>query len=401
MRVLFLAHRIPFPPNKGEKIRAFYELKAFINAGHEVDVFALAEGPEDAKYAAELRTHCTDVQIAPVAPMQKITGPIKSLVFGKPLSLPFFYSAELDSAIKQAMVRRNYDAIFVYSAVMMQYIPNDSRSPLLLDLVDADSSKWKQYGATSKFPKTWVYKREAKLLNLFERESVQRSRQSFFVSQKEIKAAGMEDFSNLSAAENGVNIPTLSPSAESPVGKPYVAFVGQMDYKVNVIAVTWFAKEVFPLIRERRPDVTFAIVGRAPSAEVLALRDLPGIEVTGEVPEVTRYISFASAIVAPFQISQGIHNKILEALAAGVPIVSTSGPVDPIRKELRDSILIADTASEFADAVLKVIADGRYADVAKENVAKVKKYQGWESTLRPIVDALTNTQVRDDERVQS
>lgn len=390
MRVLFLAHRIPFPPNKGEKIRAFYELKALKAAGHLVDVFAISEGPQDEEFAAGLSAHCNEVFIAPVSRVDKATGAIKSLAFGRPLSLPFFFSPRLKALIDTSIEKAAYDVIFVYSVVMMQYVPTDSDIPLILDLVDADSSKWKQYGITSSFPKSWIYRREAKLLNSFERESVKRSRQSFFVSEKEIRAAGCQDLGNVSAAENGVEIPSISPSDSSPIKTPYVVFVGQMNYPVNVVAVNWFAKEVFPLIRRDRPDATFAIVGRAPSPEVLELKKIAGVEVTGEVPEVARFIAHSSAVVAPFQISQGIHNKMLEGLAAGVPIVSTPAPVEPIRQELRSPILVGETATEFASLVLRILGNQSYSRIAKENVAAVRKYQSWDSTLRPMIDALAS-----------
>ena len=384
MRILFLAHRIPYPPNKGEKIRAFHELEFLRSHGHSVDVFALVDDPEEAEFAEGLRSHCSSVSVARVGWPGKFAGAAGAIVSGRPLSLPFFYSRELAGKVREALRQFSYDALFVYSTAMMQYVPRDTRVPILLDFVDADSSKWRQYAGSAAFPLSLVYSREASLLNRYELESARRSRHCFFVSEKEIRAAGMQEVQNVSAVENGVVIPSPDSSAGTPARQPYVAFVGQMNYRPNTDAVVWFAGEILPLIRLRRPEVRFVIVGREPSPEVTRLARLAGVEVTGEVREVVPYIRGAAAVVAPFRISQGIHNKMLEALAAGVPIVSTPPAVEAIRPSLRAPILVAENAQDFASAVLRVLVDDQYRTLAKENVSRVESEQSWTATLRPI-----------------
>ncbi len=199
----------------------------------------------------------------------------------------------------------------------------------------------------------------------------------------------MLDLPNVSAVENGVVIPEPGSAAAPPSRQPYVAFVGQMNYRPNADAVAWFAEDILPLIRKARPEVRFVIVGREPSPQVMRLTRFAGVEVTGEVREVLPYIRGAAAVVAPFRISQGIHNKMLEALAAGVPIVSTPPACEAIRPSLRAPILVAENAPDFASAVLRILADGHFQTLARENVSLVKSVQSWAATLKPIEQTLT------------
>jgi len=386
MRILFLAHRIPYPPNKGEKIRAFHELR-FLAANHSIDLFCFADDRAEAEEQWNLRSYCRRIYVETRSPFLAKLRMARSFLKGEPLSNGFFYSPRFESEVRRALACEDYDVILVYCSSMAQYIPARSPAPVVVDFVDVDSAKWAQYVRLSSPPLSWLYAREARSLARAE-QSIARSAAVAIVTTDheatELRAPGC----TVETVGNGVAPAPISLGNDLPKElrslQPYVLFVGQMDYRPNIDAVSWFAKEMLPLVRAKCPTVKFVIAGRHPSTAVQQLAQLPGVVVAGAIPEVHPYLEGAAAIVAPFRIAQGIQNKILEALAARKPVVSTRKPAEAIGAKHGETLLIADTPAEFASAVVGLLEDPNLAQRFAGGPEFVRQNFDWQVNLRRL-----------------
>lgn len=358
MRILYLCHRIPFPPDKGDKIRSFHQI-SHLGRSHEVHVACLVDDPADRFQAEPLRRFCAGVD----APYQsRAIGKAKALlalVSGRPLSVAAFDSPDLARAVSERLRAGWPDVIVVFSSAMGQYVPRGCGVPLLVDFVDADSDKWRLYAERSGPATRWIYRIEAARLGRFERELAARADASLFVSDLEARLLDLAPGDGRTwVVTNGVDLDYFRPGPVAPpLPAPRAVFVGMMDYYPNADAVTWYAEEILPKIRARIPDARFDIVGRNPGARVRALSRIPGVRVTGSVPDVRPYLGEGAVAVAPFRMARGIQNKILEAMAMGLPVVGTPSVFQGLPASASDGVAAADGASDFADEVCTLLAD--------------------------------------------
>jgi polysaccharide biosynthesis protein PslH len=383
MRILFLAHRIPYPPDKGEKIRAFHELK-FLGARHSVDLFCFADSEAEASQQIALKTHCRRMYVEIRSRMKTLAGTARSFLRGEPLSCGFFFSSTFAAEVERALATENYDVIFVYCSSMAQYIPSPCNVPAVTDFVDIDSAKWSQYAKRSLPPLSWVYGREARTLAEFERKWAVKSSSTVVSTEQEAALLHGADVPAVEVVSNGVEIPMqrqLEVPAEIRKLQPFALFVGTMDYRPNIDAVEYFAHDMLPRIQRVHPALKFAIVGRNPSRRVRRLASKPGIVVTGTVPDVGAYLAGCAVVVAPFRIAQGIQNKLLEALAVGKPIVSTSGPAAAIGAKHGETLLIADGPEDFANSVSALLNDPGFCRHFERGVDFVRKRFSWNENL--------------------
>jgi sugar transferase (PEP-CTERM/EpsH1 system associated) len=291
----------------------------------------------------------------------------------------------------------NITHIVAFSGQMGQYLPADFEGPVLMDFVDVDSAKFATYAEQDKRqPLNWVHAREARALRAYEAAVARRVDASLFVSEAE--AALFRSRSGLGAdkvraVENGINTDRFDPSANFErvaTGEgPLAVFTGQMDYRPNIDAVRWFAADILPLIRDRHPRARFAIVGRAPTDEVRTLAKLPGVTVTGEVPDVRPWLAAADAVVAPLLLARGVQNKLLEAMAMARPVVASAAAAEGIDAVPGDNLLVADDAAAMAEAVCRLFDDrGAGAKMGQAARARMIARYGWEARLAPLGELL-------------
>jgi sugar transferase (PEP-CTERM/EpsH1 system associated) len=384
VKILFLAHRVPYPPDKGEKIRAYHELR-FLAARHEVDLFAFADKQEREAALPALSKLCRRVHLEDLPRHMATLRAMTSLLTSKPFTNAYFFSNRLATAIRTAISNNRYDAAFVYCSAMASYVVESSPVPVIVDFVDSDASKWAQYAQRSGFPLSWLYRREAALLGQYERKIAQTARLCLAATSLETEAIDPENKLSLRVLENGVSV-SKAFSAEIPdeiagLGR-YVVFVGQMDYRPNVDAVCYFADEILPDVRKAHPELKFLVVGRNPTRRVRRLAGRPGVVVTGTVPDVHPYLCGAVAAVAPFRICQGVQNKILEALAIGLPVLCTPRPARAIGGGACESLFIASSSSEFSRMLIKIIDDPKGArEVSGKAVDFVSQRFNWDRNL--------------------
>lgn len=392
MKILYLCHRIPYPPDKGEKIRAFHQLRALASR-HEVDLFTLADVSADMAHSASLREYCRQVTVVPLnARLARLTA-LPFLLTNQPLTIPYFRSAELQAQVRKALRERSYDRIFVYCSAMGQYVESVEDIPIITDLVDVDSDKWRQYAEVTGFPFSAIYRREARFLRAYERRICEKSARVLVTTEREAALVRqLSETSRVDVIPVGVDVDRFTPpEASTQTGKPAMVFTGVMNYFPNQEAVCFFARQVFPLVRRALPDATFLIVGRSPSRKVQELSGIEGIEVTGSVPDVRPFLARAQVSVAPFSIAAGIQTKILEAMAAGLPVVATPKGSQGLAREVADLIEMGSTPEELAEKVVSLLQNPVQArSHGLEGRRRVAVTYNWDRILREMVELVEN-----------
>ena len=398
--LLFLAHRIPYPPNKGDKIRSYHVLK-YLAEKYHVHLGTFVDDEQDWQHLPVLKNLCGQTHFVGLNSRMARLRSAKGLLSGEALTLPYYYDASMQEWVTRLLENNPVHRVLVFSSGMAQYVAGQKWSSIrrVIDFVDVDSDKWRQYAKSKSWPMSAVYQREARRLEIYERRIAAEFDASVLVSQDEAKlfktlapaSAGRIDYLN-----NGVDSEYFSPHRH--YANPYfpdekvLVFTGAMDYWANVDAVTWFAQEVFPQIVLRDPKARFYIVGGRPTPAVKQLESIAGVHVTGGVPDVRPYLAHAVAAVAPLRIARGVQNKVLEAMAMAKPVLATSAAVEGIESGMGSAsafnaesnegtgIVVADGVAECAEQALCLL-QGEPKDTGR---AYVLKYYTWAENLKRL-----------------
>jgi sugar transferase (PEP-CTERM/EpsH1 system associated) len=387
--ILFLAHRIPFPPDRGDKIRSFNILKHLSKLA-TVHLACFADDEADAAHLAGLREALggrLGQAHVEVRRTSRAAAGARALLTGKPVSLTLFDSGAMRGFVHRLLAGRDIATVFAFSGQMAQFVP--AGAPLVMDFVDMDSAKFEAYAAQGG-PLASVHRREARRLFAFERATAERARVSLFVSEEEAALfAGRAQLpgADIRALHNGVDLDFYRPSAVRPEPapkRPLIVFTGQMDYAPNVDAVSWFAQAVLPQI----PGAHFAIVGRSPTE---AVKRLAGerVTVTGAVDDTRTWLAAADVVVAPLRIARGVQNKALECMAMGRPLVATPAAFGGIEAEAGRDLLVAETAEEQARAIRHLLSDPtRAAALGAAARRRMEAIYSWDARLAPLAELI-------------
>lgn len=388
--ILFLVHRLPFPPNKGDKVRSFHLLK-HLAARHRVFLGTFVDDPDDLQHIETVRSFCSGLYIARLEPKFAKLRSLNALLADDPLTLRYYRDAGLQGWVENTCRSQKIDAAVIFSSAMAQYVESIPRLQTVVDFVDVDSAKWTQYAVNHRWPMSWLYRREGEKLLAYERECASRAARSFFVTAAEtalFTRLAPECTVRVETMCNGVDADYFSPDSARP--SPYsntetpIVFTGAMDYWPNIDAVTWFASEIFPDLLQKTPQVHFYIVGRSPTPEVSALAG-EHISVTGTVPDVRPYLQHAAVVVAPLRIARGIQNKILEAMAMERPVIATAGCAEPVDADKQSELLTASQPAEFIDKIEAQLRDPETATrIGQAARARVIARYSWEAHMSVI-----------------
>ena len=411
--LLLLVHRIPSPPNKGDKIRSYHLLR-HLAARHEVCLGAFVDDPQDWQYEADVARLCKRVKLVGLDPRKRKLASLAGLLTGDALSVPYYRSAEMQRWVDNTVAAEGIEQAVVFSSTMAQFVSGPKHAGLrrIADLCDVDSDKWRQYAEGKRPPMSWVYAREARALLAYERQVAREFDATLFVTQAEadlFKRLAPESAAKVGHFDNGVDTEYFDPDQafECPYAQgdsagdraaatgagptaavagptaPIAVFTGAMDYWANADAVKWFADEVWPRIRAAAPTARFFIVGSKPGPEVKALAARPGIHVTGRVPDVRPYLAHAGVAVAPLRIARGTQNKVLEALAMARPVVCTPAAAAGLSVPAGEAFRIEEDPASYADAVLALFGHG----ANRQGREQVIRGYSWDANLA-AVDAL-------------
>ncbi len=387
--LLLLIHRIPYPPNKGDKIRSYHLLK-HLAQHYRVHLGTFVDDADDWQHVPHVQKMCASSHFAPLNPKLARVRSLGALLANRSLSLDYYRSRQLQNWVDGAMKQQKIDRVLIFSSAMAQYAEAYPDARRVVDFCDVDSDKWRQYAEKKSWPMNWLYRHEARQLLAYERHVARECDASLFVSAPEadlFKELAPESVAKIGFFNNGVDTDYFSPArsyaSPYPAGERAVVFTGAMDYWPNIDAVQWFAAEVFPQLRARFADVRFYIVGARPAAAVQALAQLPGVVVTGTVPDVRPYIAHAQVAVAPLRIARGIQNKVLEAMAMATPVVVSPQALEGIEAIPGTDLLLAEDAAGFVATVsaLLTVTDAAIGRVAR---AKVEQLYSWPSNLARI-----------------
>lgn len=386
--LLFLAHRIPFPPNKGDKIRSFHLLR-HLSARYAIHLGAFVDDPDDWQYRDALQPYCASVRLVPLNSRRARLASLSGLLTGEALTLPYYRSRELKRWAAGLAASGTVTRGLAFSSAMAQFMP-ENLARRVLDMVDVDSDKWAQYAPTQRWPLSWVYAREGRRLAEWEAQvacdfdaTLLVSRDEAALLQRRVPLARHK----IGAFENGVDADYFSPRRDYP--DPYppgvqgVVFTGAMDYWPNVDAVTWFTERIFPAIRNAVPGAQFTIVGSRPGEAVRALARQPGVVVTGSVPDVRPYLAHAACAVAPLRIARGVQNKVLEAMAMARPVVASAQAAEGIRAEAGRDFIPAQDEAGFVRAVIARLQTPGSAAPARDCILT---HYDWTRNLSAIDD---------------
>jgi sugar transferase (PEP-CTERM/EpsH1 system associated) len=383
VNVLLLTHRLPYAPNRGDRIRSFHLLRQLAE-DHDVSLLSLIHDREEAGHVADLTGRCAAIDVAMVPRLANLARGFASLPGSRPLTHSLLSSPEVAPALSRLVAGRRPDVVVAYCTGMAQYVFREPLAglPFVLDMVDVDSEKWRDQAAASRGPMRWIYAREQRTLAAFEARATAAAACTLVANERELRTlAGAVPGADIRVVPNGIDLGHFSaPSAPGPSST--VVFTGVMNYDPNVEAVTWFVREVWPEVRAARPDARIAIVGAQPSAAVQALAG-DDVLVTGWVPDTRPHLWAAAVAVAPLRRARGVQNKVLEAIAAGVPVAVTPVVSEGLPPEALPAVMVATTATEFARAVVALLG---LAPAARRAIAEQASLQRllWSERLAPV-----------------
>jgi len=397
--LLFLAHRLPYPPNKGDKVRSYHFLKHLAQR-YRVFLGTFIDDPADEEHLPAVRSLCAELHVETLTPWRQRARSLSALLNGEALSLPYFRSRRLAAWSAETARRHDVRRALVYSSAMAQYALGLPGLDSFVDFVDMDSAKWDDYASRRGWPASAVYGREARCLLAHEREVAKRARTSIFVTEEEaqrFRSSAPECAEGVTVIRNGVDADFFSPSHAFP--SPFtgderaIVFTGAMDYWPNVDAVVWFAREVLPAIRSAQPAARFYVVGMNPDAAVRALASDAAVTVTGRVPDVRPYLQHAAVVVAPLRVARGIQNKVLEAMAMARPVVASAACASALSARIGTDLVAASDAHSFAAATLWAMQPAHAHGLAQRARERAVRDYSWLRSLRQLDELLDAARV--------
>ncbi len=388
MKILFLCHRLPYPPQRGGKIRPFNMIR-HLAVSHEVTVATLARTAEELAAGQELHRYCHDLHVGRIS---KPAGWARFALHGMsaaPATFGYFYSPELARTVQRLLDTRSFDAIVVHCSSMGPYVAGHRGGRKVMDFGDADSEKWLEYGRTAPFPLSQAFRLEGRKVRRYEAWLGKQFDACSVNAPRERDVLAAYVRSPIHVIPNGVDLEYFEPAR--PSGRGYIpnriVFTGNMSYRPNVDAVQHLVSAVLPRVRREIPDVQLCIVGMDPTPAVRRLADEDRVVVTGRVDDVRPYLDSAAVAVAPLRVARGLQNKVLEAMAMRVPVVASPAAFEGISAVAGRDLLVAAGPDEFSRTIVTLLRDPavreRYAAAGR---TCVETNHNWSRLLQRLED---------------
>ena len=389
MNILYVCHRFPFPPKRGGKIRPFNMIRHLRSAGHQVTVCSLVRSEAEAEEGLGIAPFCTAFEAGKVQEPLQMARMVLRLPLATPSSMGYFYSPELASRIRRLLAEQTWDLIFVHCSSVAQYVEDVRGIPKILDFGDMDSQKWLEYAHYKPWPLSWGYTLEGSKMLRAEKRLAKKFDLCTATTRAERET--LDGYGTGAVTDwfpNGVDALFFCPTDEL-YDLDTISFIGRMDYYPNQECMQRFCKQVWPLLKQHRPTMRLLVVGADPSPEMRSLADLPGVTVTGSVPDVRPYIRGSALMVAPLAIARGTQNKILEAMAMGVPVVTSTIAAGGVDAEAGRHLLVADSAAEITQAILRITENPTERErLASAGRQRMLSHHAWDRSMQRLDDII-------------
>ena len=406
--LLMIVHRIPYPPDKGDKIRSFHELVYFKEKGWKIHLCTFMDDPEDRQHISSLKKYCETLAVFNLPAFRQKLSMARAFLQKKPLSVGAFYHFKAQKYVDNILANYPVQAFFCFCAPMAEYLFCSKFKPLekadkslsraasqtfFMDFVDVDSEKWALYAQNNTGAKSWIYNLENKLLSKYEQKVAIYFDGVSVVSRSEAELLSKMNgqLAKVYAFGNGVDLNYFKP--QQSLGKSTehsktckLVFCGQMDYYPNIDAMLWFAEEVLPKLKAHLPALQLTIVGSRPTRDIQKMAQDHEIQVTGRVKDVRPYLNQAHISIAPIRIARGVQNKVLEAMAMAKPVVATEQAFEGIDAKANQDLLVTQAEPEtFAQAISELFKDPLQASrMAVSARQRIEKHYSWETRLAPL-----------------
>jgi len=394
VRILYLTHRLPYAPNRGDRIRAYHMLR-HLAARHAVDLVSFVHDDDEQLQASALADVASSTTAIRLRRRDMLTRAAAALASGRTLTHAMLDSPVIRGLLAEIVSANRPDIVLAYCSGMARFAmePPLGRIPFVVDLVDVDSEKWADLGRAGIGPKHWIYRREARRLRQFERQAMRAARATLVVNARERQsAATIAEGARVEVVANGIDLSRFRPPYQAS-SAPTVVFCGVMNYAPNAAAAEWLVREVWPHVRAARPDAALTIVGAHPTRRLCELaRTDASIEVTGAVPDVRPFLWKAAVAVAPLTVARGLQNKVLEAVAAGLPVIASRAVVEGLPAEVLPACSQADSSDDVVDQILSTLA---MAPLERRAIARGAALEclDWRHRLAPL-DAILSAALR-------
>jgi hypothetical protein len=394
MNILYLCHRFPFPPKRGGKIRPFNMIRHLSASGHQVTVCSLARSPGEAEEGQGIAAYCAGFEMGHVKEWVQAARMVVRLPLPTPSSMGYFYSPELAARVRELLASMTWDLIFVHCSSVAPYVAHVKNVPKILDFGDMDSQKWLEYANYKPFPLSLGYRLEGAKMLAAEKRLARRFDLCTATTRAEWETLNAyETGADTDWFPNGVDTDFFCPGDE-PYDAETISFIGRMDYYPNQECMARFCEQTWPLLKHRRPGLKLLIVGADPSPAMRKLGDLPGVTVTGSVPDVRPLIRKSAVMVAPLNIARGTQNKILEAMAMGVPVVTSPIAAGGVDAQAGTHFLVADTPQAYAQAILAIVDNPAERDrLAAQGRQRMLTHHAWPRSMARL-DGLIDRGIR-------
>ena len=396
MRVLFLTHRLPYAPNRGDRLRAFHIARTL--APHvDLEIVSLTHDADELAQIGRLEAMGARVTAVPVPRLRTYAKAMLHLAGDRPLTHLLLDAPGMADTLDRIVRERPPDVVLAYCSGMARFAlqPPLSGIPLVVDLVDVDSQKWAALSQSSRWPMRWIYGRETRCLAEFERTMAGAAAATVVVNDREFGALrAVAPGARIAVVPNGVDLRPLIPRS-APAERPCVIFCGVMNYTPNVDGALWFCQNVWPAVRAQRPDAQLLVVGSNPAPAIRRLHSREhGIDVTGTVDDVRPYLWRSAVAIAPLLTARGIQNKVLEAVGAGLPAVVSAQVMEGLPAAVHPACRVGVSAELFAEETLRLLALSASERRQLAGTADLSEL-AWESQLRPLHRLLADSGGRD------
>jgi len=374
MRILFLTSRFPFPLEKGDKLRAFHQIKE-LSAHHEIILASVSDTRVMPEHMEALKPYCRKIVVYEISKARTFSNLFKTLFTSRPFQVGYFYSSSFHRRIQKLIREEKPTHIFCQLVRMAEYVKDADGVTRVLDYMDAFSTGYERLSARLSLMKKWMVRMEWKRLLKYEHHIFKAFDRQIIISEQDRKLIPHPERSSIFVSPNGVDVAYYN---QGKAAQKYdLIFSGNMSYPPNVESALFLANRVIPVLRSQGKEIKLVIAGANPSPEILKLKNA-GIEVTGWVDDMREYYAASRISVAPMFISIGLQNKIIQAMAMNVPCIVSSLANNAIGAEPGKNILIADSPEEYANQITMLLEKPEVAaSIAEQGRQFVQKNFDW------------------------